>query len=51
MAVVNGLVITDDVLVPIKFDSYGLDGMEYALETIEIVVLRNFSPSASFRLI
>ena len=27
MAVVNGLVITDDVLVPIKFDRYGLDGI------------------------
>ena len=41
MAVVNGLVITDDVLVPIKFDRYGLDGMEYALETIESVKVFN----------
>lgn len=35
MAVINALAITDDVLIPIRFDSYALDGMEYVLETIE----------------
>lgn len=35
MAVINALAITDDVLIPIRFDSYALDGMEYVLETID----------------
>lgn len=41
MAAINGLAITDDVLVPMKFDKYALDGMEYAFETIESVKLFN----------
>lgn len=47
MATINGLAITDDVLVPMKFDRYALDGMEYAFETIESVKL--FNSNISFK--
>lgn len=37
MAVINALVVTDDVLIPIKMDRYALDSMEYVIDTIESI--------------
>ena len=47
MAVVNALVVTDDVLVPIKMDRYALDGMEYVIDTIENI--EGFNPNIQLR--
>ena len=35
--------MTDNVLVPIKMDRYALDGMEYVIDTIEII--KGFNPN------
>lgn len=34
-AAINALVVTDDILIPIKFDRYALDGMEYVINDVE----------------
>lgn len=34
-AAINALVVTDDILIPIKFDKYALDGMEYVINDVE----------------
>lgn len=34
-AAINALVVTDDILIPIKFDQYALDGMEYVINDVE----------------
>lgn len=41
----NALVITDDVLIPVKFDAYSLEGIEYVLDAIEN--MQDFNPSLS----
>jgi chromosome partitioning protein len=46
MAVINALVITDDVIVPIKVDKYAFDGLEILLEQIEEV--KEFNPDIRF---
>lgn len=40
-ATINALVITDDILIPIKFDKYALDGMEYVINDVEELKLFN----------
>ena len=47
MAVINALVVTDDVLVPIKMDRYALDGMEYVTDTIENI--KGFNPNIQLK--
>ena len=47
MAVINALVVTDDVLVPIKMDRYALDGMEYVIDTIENI--KGFNPNIQLK--
>lgn len=47
MAVINALVVTDDVLVPIKMDRYALDGMEYVIDTIENI--QGFNPNIQLK--
>ncbi len=34
-AAINALVVTDDILIPIRFDRYALDGMEYVVNDLE----------------
>ncbi len=43
MSVINALVASDDVLVPIKIDKFAFDGLEHLAEQIEDV--REFNPS------
>lgn len=47
MAVINALVVTDEVLIPIKMDRYALDGMEYVIETIEGI--KEFNPNIQLK--
>ena len=47
MAVINALVVTDDVLVPIKMERYALDGMEYVIDTIENI--QGFNPNIQLK--
>ena len=47
MAVINALVVTDEVLIPIKMDRYALDGMEYVIETIEGI--KAFNPNIQLK--
>lgn len=47
MAVINALVVTDDVLIPIKMDRYGMDGMEYVIQNIEGAKV--FNPNIQLR--
>lgn len=35
MAVVNALVVTDDVFIPLKIDKFAFDGLEYVINTID----------------
>lgn len=35
MATINALAITDDVLIPIRVDKYGFDGLEYVTSAVE----------------
>lgn len=46
MSVINALVVTDDVIVPIKVDKYAFDGLEILLEQIEEV--REFNENIKF---
>ena len=46
MSVINSLVVTDDVIVPIKVDKYAFDGLEILLEQIEEV--KEFNPNIRF---
>ena len=47
MSVINALVVSDDVLVPIKVDKFAFDGLEQLTEQIEDV--REFNPNICFR--
>lgn len=47
MAVINALVASDDVMVPIKVDKFAFDGLEQLTEQIENV--REFNPGISFK--
>lgn len=46
MSVINALVASDDVLVPIKVDKFAFDGMEQLIEQIDKV--RDFNPGIQF---
>lgn len=46
MSVINGLVVTNDVIVPTKVDKYAFDGLEILLEQIEEV--KEFNPDIRF---
>ena len=41
MAVINALVVTDDVLIPIKVDNYAFEGLENVISTIEDIKMFN----------
>ena len=43
MSAINALVASDDVLIPIKVDSFAFDGVKQILETVE--ELREFNPA------
>lgn len=47
IAVANALVITNDVLIPVKLDKYAMDGMEYVIENIENIKL--FNPNINLK--
>ncbi len=47
MTVINALVASDDVLVPIKVDKFAFDGLEILLEQIEDV--KDFNDSITFK--
>ncbi len=47
MATINALAITDDVLIPIRVDKYGFDGLEYVCEAV--AELRDFNPALTLR--
>lgn len=40
-AAINALVVTDDILIPIKFEQYALDGMEYVINDLEELKMFN----------
>lgn len=46
MSVINSLVVTDDVIVPIKVDKYAFDGLEILIDQIEEV--KEFNPNIKF---
>ncbi len=47
MSIINALVVSDDVIVPVMIDQYGFDGMEILTEQIE-QVKEDFNPELQF---
>ncbi|MCI8483485.1 MAG: ParA family protein [Lachnospiraceae bacterium] len=48
MSIINALVISDDVIIPIMIDQYSFDGLDILTEQIE-QVKEDFNPALSFR--
>lgn len=46
MATINGLAVTDEVLIPIKVDAYAFDGLSYVVSAINDIKV--FNPSLKF---
>ena len=47
MATINALAITDEVLIPIRVDKYGFDGLEYVCDAIK--EMQDFNPALNLR--
>lgn len=47
MATINALAITDDVLIPIRVDKYGFDGLEYVCDAVS--EMQDFNPRLQLR--
>lgn len=48
MSIINALVVSDDVIVPVEIDQYSFDGLDILLEQIA-AVKEDFNPALSFR--
>lgn len=48
MSIINALVVSDDVIVPVEIDQYSFDGLDILLEQIA-AVKEDFNPAISFR--
>lgn len=48
MSIINALVVSDDVIVPIEIDQYSFDGLDILLEQIA-AVKEDFNPGINFR--
>ena len=48
MSIINALVVSDDVIVPVEIDQYSFDGLDILLEQIT-AVKEDFNPALSFR--
>ena len=48
MSIINALVVSDDVIVPVEIDQYSFDGLDILLEQIA-AVKEDFNPTLSFR--
>lgn len=47
MATINALAITDEVLIPIRVDRYGFDGLEYVCDAVK--EMQDFNPGLNLR--
>ncbi len=47
MSIINALVVTDDVIIPVKIDKFAFDGLDELVEHIEDV--KEFNPNINFR--
>lgn len=47
MATINALAISDDVLIPIRVDKYGFDGLEYVTQAVQ--EMQDFNPALYLR--
>jgi chromosome partitioning protein len=47
ISVINGLVVADDVIVPIKIDQFSFDGLKQLVEQFDAI--RDFNPKLNFR--
>ena len=48
MSIINALVVSDDVIVPVEIDQYSFDGLDILLEQIA-AVKEDFNPALSFK--
>ena len=48
MSIINALVVSDDVIVPVEIDQYSFDGLDILLEQIA-AVKEDFNPKINFR--
>ena len=48
MSIINAIVVSDDVIVPVEIDQYSFDGLDILLEQIA-AVKEDFNPALSFR--
>lgn len=48
MSIINALVVSDDVIVPLEIDQYSFDGLDILLEQID-TIKEDFNPGINFR--